>query len=86
VWHVSCSAVPSMLTLTPRETRLDLLRRLLSEPDGPDLQSSSGKGRRHAVLHAGCTAKVSEPVVVPADATSTTSQAERRNARPCVAA
>jgi hypothetical protein len=47
-----------MLTLTTQETRLDLLRRLLAQPDGPDLQSPSGKGRSHAVRYAGCTAKV----------------------------
>jgi hypothetical protein len=44
---------------TTQETRLDQLRRLLAEADAPDLQSPSGKGRGYAVLHAGCTAKVS---------------------------
>jgi hypothetical protein len=86
-----------MLTGTPQETRLDLLRRLLAQPDGPDLRSPSGKGRRHAVLHAGCTAKVAARIlglvdldppraVVRADAAPGAHQADGRGTRPCVAA
>jgi hypothetical protein len=44
---------------TTGETRLEQLRRLLAEADAPDLQLPSGKGRGYAVLHAGCTARVS---------------------------
>lgn len=55
-----------MFTVTSSETTLSLLRRVLEQPDAPDLRTPSGKGRGYAVVHAGCTEKVSRqflPVV-----------------------
>ena len=40
------------------ETTLDQMRRLLSQPDGPDLRSWSGAGRGYRMLFLGCTRKV----------------------------
>jgi hypothetical protein len=41
------------------ETTLDQMRRLLSQPDGPELRSWSGTSRGYRILFAGYTRKVS---------------------------
>ena len=51
-----------MFTVTSCETTLSLLRRVLEQPDAPDLRAPSGRGRSYAVVHAGCTEKVSRPL------------------------
>lgn len=48
-----------MFTVNSCETTLSLLRRVLEQPDAPDLRAPSGRGRGYAVVHAGCTEKVS---------------------------
>ena len=48
------------------ETTLDQMRRLLSQPDGPDLRSGSGAGRGYRVLFLGCTRKVLLVIARPA--------------------
>jgi hypothetical protein len=58
------------------ETTLDQLRRLLSEPDGPELHSCSGTRRGYRILFVGCTRKVS--INSEASADSAPSELTRR--------
>jgi hypothetical protein len=73
------SAPVEAMRIATQETRLDLLRRLLAENDAPDLQSPSGKGRGHAVLHAGFAGD-------RVDATAGTKNAAGKAERSCAAA
>ena len=54
------------------ETTLDQLRRLLSQPDGPELRSWSGTGRGYRILFAGFTRKVSVAPASPKERGSLT--------------